>query len=52
MYLVKYTLTVRFSIYDYTRQLHNNNLFNMKSKNLLVTTILPKNTKIWTKKVN
>ena len=32
MYLIKYTLTVQFSIKDYTIQLHYNNLLNMKSK--------------------
>ena len=35
MYLIIYTLTVQFSIQDYTRQLHNNNLLNMESKNKL-----------------
>ena len=35
MHLIKYTLTVVFSIKDITRQLHNNNLLNMKSKNSL-----------------
>ena len=32
-FLITYTLTVQFSIQDYTRQLHNNNLLNIKSKN-------------------
>ena len=32
MYLIKYTLTVQFSIQDYTRQLHNNNLYNFFNK--------------------
>ena len=32
MYLINYTLTVQFLKYDYTRQPHNNNLLNMKSK--------------------
>ena len=35
-YLIKYTLTVQFSIQDYTRQLHNNNLLNMEIKNKLL----------------
>ena len=26
MYLIKYTITVQFSMQDYTRQLYNNNL--------------------------
>ena len=33
MCLIKYSLTVQFSIQDYTRQLQNNNLLNMESKN-------------------
>ena len=36
MYLIKYTLTVQFSMQGYTIQLHNNNLLNMKSKNKLL----------------
>ena len=30
MYLIKYTLTVQFSIEDYATQLHNSNLLNIK----------------------
>ena len=49
-YLIKYTLTVEFSIQDYTRQLHNNNLLNMKSKNKLLLPFYQKKIrKIWTK---
>ena len=32
-YLIKYTFTPQFSIQYYTRQLHDNNLLNMESKN-------------------
>ena len=32
-YLIKYTLTVQFSIKDYTRQLPNSSLLNMKNIN-------------------
>ena len=32
-YFIQYTLTVEFSIQDYTRQLHNNKLLNIKSTN-------------------
>ena len=35
-FLITYTLTVQFSIQDYTRQLHNNNLLNIESKNKLL----------------
>ena len=36
MYLIKYYLAVQFSIQDYSRQLHNNNLLNIESKNKLI----------------
>ena len=38
--LIKYTLTVQFSIKDFTRKLHNTNLLSMKSKKKVITTIL------------
>ena len=50
-YLIKYTLTVQFSLQDNTRQLHNNNLLNMESKNKLLPSFYPQQKgKIWTKK--
>ena len=50
-YLIKYTLTVQFSIQDYTRQLNNTNLLNMESKNKLLPPFYPKKIhEIWTKK--
>ena len=50
-YLFKYTLTVQFSIQDYTRQLNNTKLLNMESKNkLLPPFYLKKIHEIWTKK--
>ena len=53
MYLIKYTLTEEFSIQDYTRQLQNNNLLNMKSENkFLLPFYQQKNTLNLDQKVN
>ena len=51
-YLIHYPLTVQFSIQDYTRQLHSNNLLNMESKNKLLPPFYEQQQKgkIWTKK--
>ena len=38
-YIIKYSLKVQFSISYYTRQLHGNNLLNMKRKKKVTTTI-------------
>ena len=36
MYLIKYTLSVKFLIKDYKRQLHNNNILNMAHGGIVV----------------
>ena len=41
-YLIKYILTIWFSMQDYTKHLHNNNLLNIPTTFILFLDFLPK----------